>query len=101
MVPSRLRPCPQQHLPRGKSERLPRKPGCSPRFVYGILMLPTVLKYYLDAKQTSDIDKSMTQASLFGYKLYQFSESSPPVICKSSDPQATVEGILIFDLDEH
>lgn len=46
-----------------------RKPGCSPRFVYGILMLPTVLKYFIDMDQRVDIEWNMTQATLFGYRL--------------------------------
>lgn len=77
-----------------------QKPGSSPRFVYGILMLPTVLKYYIDMDQAVEIDKSMTQATLFGYQLYQFTESSPPVIARSPDPQAAVDGMLIFNLNE-
>ncbi|KAJ5102178.1 hypothetical protein NUU61_004400 [Penicillium alfredii] len=78
-----------------------KQPGSSPRFVYGILMLPTVLKYYLDADQGYRIDQAMTQATLFGYQLHRFTESSTPVIARSSDPTAVVEGMLIFDLDEH
>ncbi|RJE22388.1 AIG2-like family [Aspergillus sclerotialis] len=77
-----------------------QKPGSSPRFVYGILMLPTVLKYYIDMDQAVEIDKSMTQATLFGYQLYQFADSSPPVIVRSSDPKAVVDGMLIFNLNE-
>ena len=75
-----------------------RKPA---RFVYGILKLPTVLKYYTDVALTVEIWRSMTQATLPGYKLYQFADGSPPVIAQSSDPQAAVEGMLIFDLDEN
>jgi len=75
-------------------------PGCAPRFVYGVLMLPTVLKYYIDMDENVDISRNMTQATLFGYKLYHFAEESPPVIARSSDPEAAVEGMLIFGLDE-
>lgn len=77
-----------------------KKPGSSPRFVYGILMFPTVLKYYIDMDQAVEIDKSMTQATLFGYQLHQFAESSPPVMARSSDPDAAVDGMLIFNLSE-
>jgi Gamma-glutamyl cyclotransferase, AIG2-like len=81
-----------------------QKPGSSTRFVYGALMLPTVLKYYIHMDQSMDITKNMTQATLFGYKLYCLTESgsSPrlPVIAPSSDPTASVEGMLIFDLNE-
>lgn len=77
-----------------------KRPGSSPRFVYGVLMLPTILKYYIDMDQAADIDKSMTQATLFGYQLYQFAESSPPFIARSSDPEAAVDGMLIFNLSE-
>lgn len=75
-------------------------PGCAPRFVYGVLMLPTVLKYYIEMDQNVEIARYMTQATLFGYKLYQFAEESPPVIARSSDPEAAVDGMLIFGLDE-
>ncbi|KAI9930484.1 hypothetical protein ASPWEDRAFT_171112 [Aspergillus wentii DTO 134E9] len=77
------------------------RPGCSPRFVYGILMLPTILKYYIDMDPAVNIHKNMIQATLTGYKLHQFAESGTPVITPSSDPQATVKGVLIFGLNEH
>jgi len=77
-----------------------QKPGCAPRFVYGVLMLPTALKYYVDADQSMEIAQNMTQATLFGYQLYAFAESSPPVIAPSSNPQASVEGMLVFNLNE-
>ncbi|KAL1987396.1 hypothetical protein VTN96DRAFT_4112 [Rasamsonia emersonii] len=77
-----------------------RKPGCTPRFVYGVLMLPTALKYYIDMDQRIDIAQNMTQATLFGYQLYAFAESSPPVIAPSSNPRASVEGMLVFNLNE-
>lgn len=50
-----------------------QKPHCGPRFVYGPLMLPTVLKYYIGTDQSVDLGKNMTPATLFGYKLYQYS----------------------------
>ncbi|KAJ5585008.1 uncharacterized protein N7459_004808 [Penicillium hispanicum] len=77
-----------------------QQPGSSPRFVYGVLMLPSVLKYYIDAEPGSQIHQSMTPATLFGYQLHRFSECSTPVIARSSNPQAAVEGMLIFSLDE-
>ncbi|OJJ44905.1 hypothetical protein ASPZODRAFT_17818 [Penicilliopsis zonata CBS 506.65] len=76
------------------------KAGCSPRFVYGVLMLPTALKYYIDELQTSAIEQSMTPATLAGYELHRFAGSSPPVITRSADPRASVEGVLILGLDE-
>lgn len=77
-----------------------KKPGSSPRFVYGVLMLPAVLKYYIDEDAAVQIEQSMTQATLFGYKLYQLAESSPPAIAQSSDLGATVDGILVFNLTD-
>lgn len=77
-----------------------QQPGSSPRFVYGALMLPTVLKYYVNIDQCYEIHTSMTQATLPGYQLYQFAESSLPVLTPSTDPKDTVEGMLIFNLDE-
>lgn len=74
--------------------------GTSARFVYGILKLPTALRYYLEIKDWIPIEKSMTQATLHGYQLYRICQSGPPVICKSSNPVARVEGMLIFDLQE-
>ncbi|RAL04220.1 uncharacterized protein BO80DRAFT_258590 [Aspergillus ibericus CBS 121593] len=75
------------------------KPGCTPRFVYGVLMLPTVLSHYLDTPQTEIIAKQMTRATLRGHKLYRIGPDSTPVMVPSSDPQDTVEGMLIFGLD--
>lgn len=77
-----------------------KKPGSSPRFVYGMLMLPTVLKHFISTDKGSDVQESMTQATLFGYKLYQLDGSNAPVIVRSSDTRASVEGILILDLDD-
>ncbi|KAJ5256987.1 hypothetical protein N7478_013091 [Penicillium angulare] len=77
-----------------------QRPGSSPRFVYGVLMLPTVLKYYTDIDQRCQIHTTMTKATLFGCQLYQFKKSSTPVIIESSDTKSTVEGMLIFDLNE-
>ena len=76
------------------------QPGISPRFVYDTLMLPTVLKYFTDMPQTTPITCNMTQATLFGYQLYRFSNPGTPVIAPSPDPQAAVEGLLIFGLNE-
>ncbi|OQD91029.1 hypothetical protein PENANT_c001G06264 [Penicillium antarcticum] len=74
------------------------KHGGSPRFVYGVLMLPTVLKYYIDEDQSKNIHKQMTQATLPGYQLYEFADSSAPVIARSNNPKAKVKGMLIFNL---
>ncbi|KAJ5947320.1 hypothetical protein N7466_000335 [Penicillium verhagenii] len=80
--------------------RFLKRPGSSPRFVYGVLMLPTVLKYYIGMEQRCEIHNSMTQATISGYQLHQYAESSSPVITPSSDPKAIVEGMLIFNLNE-
>lgn len=64
-------------------------------------MLPTVLKYYIDADQGYPVEKAMTQATLYGYQLHQFAEESTPVITPSSDPADVVDGMLIFNLDHH
>jgi hypothetical protein len=71
----------------------------SPRFVYGVLMLPTVLKYYIDGNQSMKIHRQMTQATLPGYQLYEFADSSAPVIARSNNPQANVKGMLVFNLN--
>lgn len=63
-------------------------------------MLPTVLKYYINIDQCYEIHTSMTQATLPGYQLYQFADSSSPILSPSSDPKDIVEGMLIFNLDE-
>jgi hypothetical protein len=76
------------------------KRGGSPRFVYGVLMLPTVLKYYIDGDQGVKIHKQMTQATLPGYQLYEFADSSAPVIARSNNPQANVKGMLVFNLSD-
>lgn len=77
-----------------------RKPGSAPRFVYGVLMLPTVLRYYIGANAADSIELSMAPATLSGYQLYEYAESSAPVIARSPDPQAAVEGILVFGLTD-
>lgn len=76
------------------------QPDASPRFVYDTLMLPTVLKYFTDIPQATPISRNMTQATLFGYQLYRFSNPGTPVIAPSPNPQAAVEGLLIFGLNE-
>ncbi|KAE8348508.1 hypothetical protein BDV28DRAFT_88490 [Aspergillus coremiiformis] len=75
-----------------------KKPNCAPRFVYGVLMLPTVLKYIIE-DQAVDITKSMTRACISGYKLHQISPRSPPVAVRTSNPYDTVQGMLVFGLD--
>ncbi|KAL1857747.1 hypothetical protein Plec18170_002971 [Paecilomyces lecythidis] len=75
------------------------KPDCGPRFVYGPLMLPTVLRYHIHMNQHIDISKTMTRATLHGYRLCKFADSSPPVIIRSTDPQSVVQGMLIFGLN--
>ncbi|KAJ5159611.1 uncharacterized protein N7482_006615 [Penicillium canariense] len=42
----------------------------------------------------------MTKAVLYGYKLYQISEDSTPVIAPSDDSASAVDGMLVFNLDE-
>ncbi|GKZ36489.1 hypothetical protein AbraIFM66950_007605 [Aspergillus brasiliensis] len=79
---------------------LVEKPGCAARFVYGVLMLPTALKYLLDMPQTIPIARRMMHATVYGFKLYQFGPDSTPVMLPSSDPQHRVEGMLILGLDE-
>lgn len=75
------------------------QPDSSPRFVYGVLMLPTILRYHIDLDQNVLIQKSMTLATLHGYQLYQYAEGGMPVIVQSSDLQAKVEGMLVFGMD--
>lgn len=42
----------------------------------------------------------MTKAVLHGYELYQSSDKSIPVIVRSRNPKAVVEGMLVFNLEE-
>lgn len=42
----------------------------------------------------------MTKAALHGYELYQSSDKSIPVIVRSRNPKAVVEGMLVFNLEE-
>ncbi|KAF7596769.1 hypothetical protein BBP40_000197 [Aspergillus hancockii] len=76
-----------------------KEPNCAPRFVYGALMLPTVLKYYIDVDQSVNLTRSMTRANVSGYRLYEYGEPRIPVIVQSSNPEDTVEGMLVFGLD--
>jgi hypothetical protein len=74
-----------------------------PLFVYGHLMLPTVLKYFVDLPQSANVD--MIFATLGGYKLYHFSGETNscrglPTIRPSSSPYHHVEGMLIFGLTQ-
>ncbi|KAL4892253.1 hypothetical protein BDV59DRAFT_55113 [Aspergillus ambiguus] len=75
-------------------------PNGAPRFLYGALMLPTVLKYFLSIDQTVDLASCITPAVLSGYRLSQFTESSTPVLVPS-DSAAVVEGMLVFGLNAH
>ncbi|KKK18150.1 hypothetical protein P175DRAFT_0504976 [Aspergillus ochraceoroseus IBT 24754] len=74
------------------------KSSCPPRFIYGALMLPTVLKYFLELPQVANVD--MMPATLRGYELSLIAEKNLPVIAPSSDPQTLVEGMLVFGLNE-
>ncbi|KAJ6021138.1 hypothetical protein N7540_006642 [Penicillium herquei] len=76
------------------------RPGCAPCFLYGTSMLPTVLKHHIGLGQSHNIHSTMTQATLFGYQLCQFAELNIPAIIKSSNPTSTVEGLLVFNLDQ-
>ncbi|KAK1147139.1 hypothetical protein N8T08_001878 [Aspergillus melleus] len=80
--------------------RLLERPGCAPRFVYGALMLPTVLKYFINESQAVGIHEHMTRATVSGYKLYQFSSTSTPVLRPCGEPGSVVEGMLVLGLDE-
>ncbi|KAL4916613.1 hypothetical protein BDW62DRAFT_186008 [Aspergillus aurantiobrunneus] len=87
----------QRPLKAEELDELLKKPSPLPIFVYGHLILPTVLKYCADIPQTTKVD--MVLATLPGYKLYQFSEDSdsgPPTI--KPCPSAVVEGMLVFGL---
>ncbi|KAB8260800.1 hypothetical protein BDV32DRAFT_158675 [Aspergillus pseudonomiae] len=76
-----------------------KRPNCAPRFVYGVLMLPTVLKYFIGENPTTDITKRMTRACVSGYMLHQISPRSPPVVVQTSNPRDTVQGMLLLGLD--
>ncbi|KAJ5709786.1 hypothetical protein N7493_010077 [Penicillium malachiteum] len=75
------------------------RPDRAPCFLYGASMLPTVLKHHVGLGQSHNIHSTMTQATLFGYQLYEFTESNIPAIIKSPSPKSTVEGLLVFNLD--
>ncbi|KAJ5468949.1 hypothetical protein N7475_006701 [Penicillium sp. IBT 31633x] len=80
-------------------DKLLAQPGTAPRFVAGLLMLPTVLKYYLEIDQEDDISKHMTQAILHGHRLYEGANGSPPVLYESA-PEHMVFGMVIFGLTQ-
>ncbi|KAB8277648.1 hypothetical protein BDV30DRAFT_234517 [Aspergillus minisclerotigenes] len=80
-------------------KELLERPDCAPRFVYGVLMLPTVLKYFIGEDPATDITKRMTRACISGYMLYQISPKSPPVVVETSNPHDTVHGMLVLGLD--
>lgn len=70
-----------------------------PIFVYGHLMVPRVLKYFANMRETEKVD--MIYATLPLYKLYHFSENEEaglPTIKESSSPSDVVEGMLVFGL---
>lgn len=70
-----------------------------PIFVYGHLMVPRVLKYFANMRETEKVD--MVHATLPLYKLYHFSENEEaglPTIKESSSPSDVVEGMLVFGL---
>ncbi|KAJ5371253.1 uncharacterized protein N7496_007345 [Penicillium cataractarum] len=83
-----------------KVDTLIRQHGSSPRFVYGPLVLPTVLKYYTDSPKSYPMEKYMTKATLHGYELYQIAEKSVPVIARSANPDAIVKGMVVFNLGD-
>ncbi|KAF9892413.1 hypothetical protein FE257_001521 [Aspergillus nanangensis] len=89
----------QQQLTPATVTGLLQEPQCGTRFVYGPLMLPTVLKYYLDLDQNTQIHRRMIPAKLLGYKLFQLSHTTIPVILPSTDPTSMVNGMLICALD--
>jgi hypothetical protein len=70
----------------------------TPRFVYGALMLPTVLKYFVSMPQHAKVD--MVPATLRGFKLYKIAEGGLPTIVRSKGETSEVEGMLIFGLDD-
>lgn len=77
------------------------KPGCAPRFVFGNLMLPTVLKHYIDEDQTVEIHRRMTRATVSGYELFECSTGGMlPAMRRCEDPSKTVEGMLVLGLNE-
>ncbi|KAL2851580.1 hypothetical protein BJY01DRAFT_208904 [Aspergillus pseudoustus] len=77
--------------------RLLSKSNQAPRFVYGALMLPTVLKYFLSVPQYAKVN--MVPATLRGFKLYKIAERGLPAIMRSEDETSEVHGMLIFGLD--
>ncbi|OOQ88443.1 hypothetical protein PEBR_12163 [Penicillium brasilianum] len=87
-------------FPDAKVDNLIRQHDSSPRFVYGPLILPTVLKYYTDSPKTYPMEKYMTKATLQGYELYQIGEKRLPVIAGSPSPNAVVKGMLVFNLED-
>ncbi|KAJ0419856.1 hypothetical protein BJY00DRAFT_313560 [Aspergillus carlsbadensis] len=78
--------------------RLVSRSSQPPRFVYGALMLPTVLKYFVSLPQHAKVD--MAPATLRGFKLYKIAEGGLPTIVRSKEEASEVEGMLIFGLDD-
>ncbi|KAL2808239.1 hypothetical protein BJX63DRAFT_40133 [Aspergillus granulosus] len=78
--------------------RLLSKSNQPPRFVYGALMLPTVLKYFLSLPQHTKVD--MVPATLRGFELYRFTQGGLPTIVRSESEISEVEGMLVFGLSD-
>jgi hypothetical protein len=78
--------------------RLVSRSSQAPRFIYGALMLPTVLKYFVSLPQYVKVD--MVPATLRGFKLYKIAEGGLPTIVRSKEETSEVEGMLIFGLDD-
>lgn len=80
-------------------DELCAKASSPPIFVYGHLMIPTVLKYVAGISQSTKVD--MIFANLPGHHLWHFSgngEPGFPIIKPTFFPSASVEGMLVFGL---
>jgi hypothetical protein len=83
----------------GVDNSLNRPGGLPPFFVFGVLMLPTVLKYVIDTGNDFDVVSKMVQATALDHRLYQMEDADLPAIQPTSELGQSVDGFLVFGLD--
>ncbi|KAL4944403.1 hypothetical protein BDV06DRAFT_92810 [Aspergillus oleicola] len=87
----------------GEIETLCASSSARPIFVYGQLMLPTILKYFAGVPETGPADQKldMIPAKLPEHKLHHFTkhgEPGLPVMTTSEYRSDKVQGMLVFGL---
>ena len=80
-------------------DKLLKRTGAgTPTFVFGPLMLPSVLTYIIDAAGELDVTKTMVQATLLDHRLSHVKGKDLPVIIPASKIGQSVDGFLLFGL---